>query len=617
MKHIGAGFAGPETVVFTVWAPEKDRMTVHLVHPTDRVVSMEKDNEGYFSVTIEGIRAGDRYFFRPDDGTDYPDPASHFQPEGVHGPSEVVDHSAYAWQDQSWHGLPFRDLILYELHVGTFTPEGTFEAIIPRLDALAETGINALEIMPVAQFPGKRNWGYDGVYPYSVQNSYGGPEAFKKLIDACHARGIAVFLDVVYNHMGPEGNYFSQFGPYFSSKYHTPWGDAINFDGLWSDGVRDYFTNNAIFWLEQFHVDGLRFDAIHEVFDMGAVPIWVQIHDNVKRLEQRLGRPLHLLAESDLNDPKVLKTTELGGFGFDAQWLDDFHHALYALLDHDGKNRYGDFGRLEQLAKAYTDGFVMSGEYTAFRKRKFGASSSGIPGDHFVVFNLNHDQVGNRVGGERLSLLVDFERLKLAAAAVFLSPYVPLLFMGEEYADETPFFYFADHSEENLIQAVKDGRKAEFAAFNANNEHIDPFQEITFTDSKLRWENRTKGKHRIMLDWHRTLIDLRRTEPALQNGAKNGIQVTVLGSAGFGLHRQDPAGMNHLLGLFNLSEEEVTYTLPDWVSNWQKCLDSKEPQWLENAKIVQAVLPEQPEPGQTLQLPPLSVTVYQGISVLT
>ncbi|MFC5407686.1 malto-oligosyltrehalose trehalohydrolase [Larkinella bovis] len=613
-KNLGAGFSGPETVVFTVWAPKKKRMTIHLVHPVDRMVPMAKDNDGYFSVTVEGVRPGDRYFFRPDDERDYPDPASYFQPEGVHGPSEVVDHSAYAWQDATWRGLPFGDLVLYELHVGTFTPEGTFEAIIPRLDALVETGINALEIMPVAQFPGTRNWGYDGVYLYSVQHSYGGPEGLKKLVDACHARGIAVFLDVVYNHLGPEGNYFSQFGPYFTDRYQTPWGNAINFDGEWADGVRDYFSQNPLHWFEHYHIDGLRFDAIHAVFDGGAVSIWALIHENVKRLEHRLGRPLHLLAESDLNDPKVLRSPELGGFGFDAQWLDDFHHALYVLLDKAGKSRYGDFGRMEQLAKAYTDGFVMSGEYTAFRKRKFGASSAGIPGDRFVVFNLNHDQVGNRIGGERLSVLVDFERLKVAAAAVMLSPYVPLIFMGEEYGEDAPFFYFADHSEKDLIRAVKEGRKAEFAAFNADDEHLDPFAESTFMDSKLRWENRTAGKHRIMLNWHRTLIGLRRTEAVLQHVAKNGLQVTVLGSAGLVLHRQDPAGVNHLLALFNLSEEEVAYPLPDWISGWQKCLDSKEPQWLETAESAPAVLPAEPGPGQLLRLPPVSVTVYRGVS---
>ncbi|GAB3256343.1 malto-oligosyltrehalose trehalohydrolase [Larkinella harenae] len=608
MKTIGANYIGEGRCVFTVWAPKKETMSLHLLQPKEQQIPMKRAGQGYFQVEVDHVEPGTQYYFKPNGGREYPDPASHFQPEGVHGPSAVVDHAAYQWQDQTWRGLPFRDMILYELHVGTFTPEGTFEAIIPRLDALAETGINALELLPLAQFPGNRNWGYDGVYPYSVQNNYGGPEGLKKLVDACHARGIAVFLDVVYNHLGPEGNYFALFGPYFTDKYHTPWGNAINFDGPYADGVRDYFSNNALFWFEHYHIDGLRFDAIHEVFDMGAVPIWELIHSQVKYLEHQLGRTLHLVAESDSNNPRVVKKPDTGGYGFDAQWLDDFHHALYVLLDQDGRKRYPDFGRMEQLAKAYTDGFVMSGEYASFRQRKFGASTAGIPGDRFVVFNINHDQVGNRIGGERLSQLVDFERQKLGAAAVFLSPYVPMLFMGEEYADETPFFYFVDHSEESLIQAVKDGRKKEFAAFNADDDHLDPFDEKSFTDSIIQWEKRTEGKHRIMQEWHKKLIHLRRSEIALKNISKNDIRVTVLDQDGFVLHRQSTSGSNHVYCLFNLSDNAISYTLPTWLSGWNKLLDSKEAQWFERG--VGSPMPQQPESGEQLTLAPCSVTVY-------
>ncbi|GAB3323642.1 malto-oligosyltrehalose trehalohydrolase [Larkinella ripae] len=616
MKTIGANYTGEGRCVFTVWAPKKEKMTLHLVQPDDRQIPMQRVEWGYFQAEVTGVQPGTRYFFKPDDGNDYGDPASQFQPEGVHGPSAVVDQAAYAWQDQTWRGLPFRDLILYELHVGTFTPEGTFEAIIPRLKELAETGINAVELLPIAQFPGTRNWGYDGVYPYSVQDSYGGPDGLKKLVDACHAHGIAVFLDVVYNHMGPEGNYFNQFAPYFTDKYHTPWGNALNFDGPWADGVRDFFSNNALFWFEHYHIDGLRFDAIHEVFDMGAVPIWELIYHKVKQLEQQLGRTLHLVAESDLNNPRVIKKPDVGGYGFDAQWLDDFHHALYVLLDEAGRERYGDFGRMEQLAKAYTDGFVMSGEYATFRNRKFGASTAGIPGDRFVVFSINHDQVGNRVGGERLTHLVDFERQKLAAAAILLSPYVPMLFMGEEYGDEAPFFYFVDHSEEDLIKAVQEGRKKEFAAFSSDADSQDPFDEASFTKSRLQWHTRTTGKNRVLLEWHRKLIELRRTEPALKNVAKNDIRVTVLGQSGFVLHRQSVGGYDHIVALFNLSDEEIEGSLPGWTTSWQKLLDSKEGQWMEKGDDGKNRLPDQPAPGQRLSLSPCSVTVYAGQSKL-
>ncbi|WP_420149186.1 malto-oligosyltrehalose trehalohydrolase [Spirosoma sp.] len=612
MKTIGANYIEKNRCVFTIWAPEKKNVTLRIVSPDKREVGMTPIEWGYFQVELDNVAPGTRYIFKLDDGNEYPDPASHFQPEGVHGPSEVVDQSAYRWRDQNWRGLSFRDLIFYQLHVGTFTPTGTFEAIIPRLDALVKLGINALQLLPISQFPGERNWGYDGVYPYSVQYSYGGPNGLKKLVDACHRRGIAVFLDVVYNHLGPEGNYFSQYGPYFTDKYQTPWGNALNFDREWSDGVRDFFAENVVFWFEQYHVDGLRFDAIHEIFDRSAISIWKLIHQNVKHLEQRLGRSLYLVAETDLNSPDVVKIPELGGYGFDAQWLDDFHHAFHVQINKAGKEKYTDFCRMEQLAKAYTDGFVSSGEYVAFRQRKYGASSAGISGDRFVVFNLNHDQIGNQSGRERLSLLVDFDRQKVAAAAILLSPYVPLLFMGEEYADEAPFFYFISHSDPKLIKLVQEGHKNDFAEFAGGSELPDPIEEATFRQSKLQWSTRSRGKHQTMLRWYQTLIEIRRSLPALQNVSKNDLRVTVLGQAGFVMHRQTVDGQQQLLCLFNLSDETVTYALPVWVDVWNKLLDSKEANWRESGASEKELLPVQVSTGQTLHLPPCSVTLYSG-----
>lgn len=610
---IGANYIGKNRCEFTVWAPEKKRVTLHIVHPKERELPMQPDEWGYFRLEVDAVKPGTRYFFRLDDNhNDYPDPASHCQPEDVHGPSEVIDQAAFQWNDQNWRGLPFHDLIFYQLHIGTFTPDGTFEAVIPRLDDLAKLGVNALQLLPISQFPGPRNWGYDGVFPYSVQHSYGGPDGLKKLVDACHARGIAVFLDMVYNHLGPEGNYVSEFGPYYTDQYHTPWGDAINFDREWSDGVRDYFSNNALFWFEQYHIDGLRFDAIHEIFDRGAISIWELILNKVRYLEQRLGRALYLVAETDLNSPRVVKPPELGGMGFDAQWLDDFHHAFQVIINKDARDKYADFGRMEQLAKAYTDGFVASGDYLAFRKRKFGTSSAGISGDRFVVFNLNHDQIGNQSGLERLSLQVDYGRQKVAAAAILLSPYVPMLFMGEEYADESPFYYFVSHSDQKLIKTIQEGRKEEFAEFMGNAELPDPADEATFNQSKIQWQTRRKGKHRTMLNWHQTLIELRRTEPALQNMNKNDIRVTVLGQAGFVLHRQTVDGQQQLTCLFNLSDEVITYALPVWVEIWEKRLDSNETQWQEARTSEANPLPKQVKPGQKIELAPCSVTLYSG-----
>ncbi|WP_255474291.1 malto-oligosyltrehalose trehalohydrolase [Pontibacter qinzhouensis] len=610
---IGASYAGNNTCVFTVWAPEKESMTLHLLSPKDRKVKMQRHEVGYFRAEVKDVKPGDRYFFMPDGEQDYPDPASHFQPDGVHGPSEVVDHQSHEWQDTTWRGLPFKDLILYELHVGTFTPEGTFEAIIPRLDNLVDTGINAIELMPVAQCPGNRNWGYDGVYPYAVQHSYGGPNGLKKLVDACHARGIAVFLDVVYNHLGPEGNYFGKFAPYFTDKYSTPWGEAINFDDAWSDGVRDYFSDNPLHWFEHYHIDGLRLDAIHTVFDKKAINFWELTYYKVKLLEQKLGRSLYMTAESDYNSPKVMKSPEVGGFGFQAQWLDDFHHSLYVLLNEEGKKYYEDFGQIEQLAKAYTEGFVHSGEFVKFRKQRHGASSAGMSGDKFITFIQNHDQVGNHVGSLRLSTIIDYERLKLAAAAVMLSPYVPMLFMGEEYAEDTPFNYFVHHSDEELIKAVQEGRKEEFSGFNWDAAPPDPQAEETFTASKLIWEKREKGKHKIMLQWHQELIRLRRTEAALQCFDKNKIRVQTIGQTGFVLLRQCEKDQEHLLCLFNLSEAPLPYTIPATAPTWKKLLDSKLSKWQTGKSKAPCTLPNQVAANEAVEAPPLSITVYKSL----
>jgi maltooligosyltrehalose trehalohydrolase len=595
---------------FSVWAPLKKRMILHL--PDEgRKLEMKKDEDGYFRTTVEGVSAGTNYFFMPDAEQDYPDPASQSQAKGVHGPSQVVDHSRFVWHDDMWTGLSFKDLIIYELHVGTFTAEGTFAAIIPRLDDLIDVGINTLEIMPVAQFPGKRNWGYDGVFPYAVQDSYGGPEGFRQLVNACHQKGIAVFLDVVYNHIGPEGNYFSRFAPYFTNKYWTPWGDALNFDKEWSDGVRDYFCNNALFWFEYFHVDGLRLDAIHMVHDEGACHFWQYLSERVHTLEQHTGHPLYLIGESDLNSPRTINPPALGGYGLTAQWLDDFHHSLYVFIDPKGIERYYDFGRMEQLAKAYTDGFVHSGEYVSFRKRKYGSTSAGIAGDRFVVFTTNHDQVGNRPLGDRPSTIVSFERLKVAAAALLFAPYVPMLFMGEEYAETSPFFYFVSHTDRELIEAIRKGRKEEFAEFRTTGESPDPLDEKTFFASKLQWNKRHEGVHAIALKWYKRLISLRREIPALRNYQKNDVLVHVLGQHALIIYRQNSKGQEPVICLLNFSDQPLKCTVPFAIKTWTKILDSRSSQWTENENR-RSAMPDTVVSGEEFTLLQLTAVIYQA-----
>ncbi|MBX6363410.1 MAG: malto-oligosyltrehalose trehalohydrolase, partial [Gemmatimonadetes bacterium] len=447
---------------FRVWAPAAGTVTLHLLGLVDRVLPMPAADRGYFEIEVDDAPPGTPYAYRLDDGGDLPDPASRWQPQGVHAPSAVAD-AAFPWTDGAYTPPRLADYVIYELHVGAFTPDGTFEAVIPHLERLRDLGVTAIELMPVAQFPGERNWGYDGVFPFAPQSSYGGPAGLRRLVDAAHGLGLAVVLDVVYNHVGPEGNYFGRFGPYFNPAYRTPWGGAINFDGPGSDEVRRYYIENALYWIADFHIDALRLDAVHAIVDLSARPFLAALGRAVHGLAARLGRPAYLIAESDLNDPRLVTPVEDGGYGLDAQWADDFHHALHALLTGERGGYYQDYGTVEDLARAFRTGFVYTGQYSRYRGRRHGARPVSIPAERFVVFAQNHDQIGNRALAERLSSLVPFEGLKLAAATVLLSPFLPLLFMGEEYGETAPFLYFVSHTDPALIEAVRRGRKAEVA----------------------------------------------------------------------------------------------------------------------------------------------------------
>ena len=602
---------------FRVWAPEKQTISLKL-QDHDKPIPMIRDPTGYFQIDVPKVGKGVRYQYQIDN-TLYPDPASMYQPEGVYGPSEIVDHAAFRWSDETWCPKPLNQLIIYELHVGTFTPEGTFEAIIPRLSDLIELGINAIELMPIAATSGTRNWGYDGALPYAVQNTYGGPDGLKKLIDACHSKNIAVILDVVYNHIGREGSCLDAFGPYFTDQYQTPWGKAINYDGAWCDGVRDFITGNAVYWAEHYHIDGLRLDAIHEIYDRNATTIWDELYTKIKDCEQRTGRRCYLIAESDTNDPKAVRPPETGGKGFDAQWMDDFHHALYVLLHPQGQKNYKDFGTIEQLAKAWSRGFVHSGEYVQFRHRRHGASSAGISGEHFIVFNQNHDLPGNRPGGERLSMLVKPHTLKLAAAAVLLSPYIPLLFMGEEYGADTPFYFFSDYQEPATTQNLLEGRKQQFASFQWDGDVRDPQDEACFKDSKLRWEDRRQQNHRTLLDWYKKLIHLRKTHPLLTDLTKNRLRADVIGDKCLLVYRYSADLTRHLLCLFNFSHNDLL-SVDIGYAGAQTYVSDAGAQTAENPAPKDAVwysflsspdLPATIPFRGTLELPPQAIAVYE------
>jgi maltooligosyltrehalose trehalohydrolase len=550
---------------------------VHLVAPRERLVPLQRESQGYHHAVLEGVEPGSLYLYRLDEGLERPDPASGSQPQGVHGPSEVVDPT-FPWQDHGSDGLPLDAYIIYELHVGTFTAEGTFDAIIPHLDTLKDVGITSVELMPVAQFPGERNWGYDGVFPFAVQASYGGPGGLKRLVNACHQRGMALVLDVVYNHLGPEGNYLKDFGPYFTDGYRTPWGAPINFDGSYSDEVRRFFVENALYWITEFHIDALRLDALHAILDVSAHPFLEELSTAVHEQTERIGRRVYLIAESDLNDTKLIRPRELGGYGLDAQWNDDFHHALHTLLTGEQSGYYQDFGKLVHLTTAFTEGYVYSGQYSPYRRRRHGNSSKSLPARQFVVCSQNHDQVGNRMFGERLSRLVSFDALKLAAGVVLLSPFVPLLFMGEEYGEPAPFPYFVSHSDPTLIEAVRRGRREEFAAFAWQGEPPDPLDETTFLRAKLDHKLRYDGRHRVLHEFYRELIRLRKGLPALASLNKEQMEVTGYESQHVVFVRRW-SGDDEVFTVFQFADTPVSVTLPVPEGRWRRQLDSSDERW--------------------------------------
>ena len=513
---------------FGIWAPNAKKMS--LSHGGKSVPMEGPNRRGWWHVAVAEAVCGDEYaFLVDDDTTPYPNPRSLRQPNGVHGASSLYDHEEFKWHDQNWRGSPKTGAILYEMHVGTFSDEGTFDGAIKHLDYLVDLGITHVELMPVNAFAGDRGWGYDGVALFSVHEPYGGPDGLKRFVDACHAHGLSVILDVVYNHFGPVGNYANKFGPYVTDRHKTPWGDAVNLDEGGSDEVRRFFCDNALMWLRDYHCDGLRFDAVHAFVDLSAVHFLEQLSTEVERLGATVGREFFLIAESDLNDPRIIRPREASGYGMDSQWSDDFHHSLFTLLynSEPGMGYYDDFGSMADLHKALKHAFVYDGKYSGYRKRKHGRPVDMLSAHHFIHFDQNHDQVGNRAFGERIEHLIGLDASKVALGIVLLAPYVPMLFMGEEWATTAPFMYFADHEDEDMRKAVAEGRKNDFAAFGFGDDVPNPEDMKTFTDSKLRWNEIGEGKHAEMLAWTKSLIKLRRHTTALNDGDMHHLLVST------------------------------------------------------------------------------------------
>lgn len=506
-----------------IWAPNAHSLELR---SGDQSIAMQRGERGWWQVDAPFIEHGVDYSVYVDAQGPLPDPRSPWQPQGVHGPSRWVDHSRFEWTDPRWQAPPLSSALVYELHIGTFTPLGTFDSAVEKLDYLVDLGITHIELMPVAEFPGVRGWGYDGVDLFAPHHAYGGPEGLKRLVDACHGRGLAVILDVVYNHLGPAGNYLSRFGPYFTDRYSTPWGDAVNVDGKGSDEVRRFFIDNALMWLRDYHMDGLRLDAIHAISDRSAVHFFEQMAAEVQQLQAQSGRHFVLIAESDLNDPRVIRSRDAGGYGLDAQWNDDFHHALHSTLTGEGGGYYQDFGELADIANTLKNGFAYDGCYSTYRGRVHGRPAADVSGACFVTYLQNHDQVGNRAIGDRTSHLLTVGQLKVGAALLMTSPFVPMLFQGEEWGASTPFVYFTDHQEPELAEAIKNGRRSEFAAFGWDPDQIpDPQTEQTFESSKLNWNEQREGHHRQLFQWHQSLAKLRSQLPELRDGAMAQVSV--------------------------------------------------------------------------------------------
>ncbi|MDB5112072.1 MAG: malto-oligosyltrehalose trehalohydrolase [Mucilaginibacter sp.] len=600
-RTIGVTFNVSGTAEILVWAPLADSVFISI--RDQALLPLAKQELGYWKLDTDRLKPGMTYRFIINNEP-VPDVASLFQPDSVHGPSQAFNVNDFNWTDGSWQNIALQDYLMYELHTGTFTPESTFEGIEQKLDYLIDLGITAIELMPVAQFPGDRNWGYDGVYPFAVQNSYGGPFGLQQLVNACHRKGLAVVLDVVYNHVGPEGNYLNKYGPYFTDKYKTPWGNAVNFDDAGCNQVRRYFIENALMWFRDFHVDALRMDAVHAIKDLSPKHILREIKEHVDELMQQTGKIHYLIVECDLNDTRFINPLDQQGYGMDTQWIDEFHHALRVTAGGKKEGYYSDFNPVSSLAEAYVNGYVYHGQYSVHREKYFGTTTENNPGRQFVVFSQNHDQVGNRMLGERSSQLFSFEMQKLLAGAVMVSPFLPMLFMGEEYSEPHPFLYFISHTDPELVIAVRKGRKAEFAAFHSEGEAPNPDAMKTFQQSKLQWDILDEEPQKTMLQYYKALIALRKKYPALKIPDRKKLKIAYDESAKtITLHRwQDTQS---IVCFMNFSAEQQPIIIPNDIQQWQKLFDSADRKWKGTASS-----PELISTGMSLTVQPESIIIY-------
>ncbi len=597
---VGANYSKNETE-FVVWAPHQTQLSLVLTE-NNQILKMDSDKNGYWRLEVEKLKPNTRYLFRLKDQS-RPDPASNFQPEGVFGPSAVVNHSSFVWSDNNWHGVSPKDMILYELHIGTFSPEGNFEAAMKKAKELSETGINAVELMPVSQFSGDRNWGYDTVFPFAVQNSYGGPDELKKLVQEFHSKGISVFLDVVYNHLGPEGNFFNAFGPYFLFNRMTPWGASINFDGDLSSHVRKFFLDNTVHWFKNYHIDGLRLDAVFAIKDNSPKHFLEELSETVEKLSKAASRKLLLIAENNHVEPKIVQSRKMGGFGLDAVWHDNLHHSLHAILTGERNWYYSSFGSLEKIVQALKENCIENSLVTQDSSGK--CTSKRLPSNKLVVFTQNHDQIGNRPQGKRLITLAGREAAKLAAGLIILSPFTPLLFMGEEYGETSPFLFFTDYTDELLKKKVRNGRKKELKQNGWKNNPPDPQQLSTFLNSKINWQLRVDKKSRNILAYYQKLMSLRK-DFFKSNFNEHRPTKFFLSKSKSLLVIQKSLSSTIVVTVANFSKVNQNYCFPCKGGDFIKLLDSADTVWAGTG----SALPMNTKQGDAHIICPLSLAVY-------
>lgn len=603
-------------VHFRVWAPYARSVAVKVTRPTGGVFPMESAGEGVYEVTVPSCAVGDDYLYVLNGNMERPDPVSRFQPFGVHKPSRIIDPGKFEWTDLKWAGIPLKSYIIYELHVGTFTPEGTFQAAASRLSHLQTLGVTAIELMPITAFPGDRNWGYDTTYPYAPHVAYGGPYELKSFINACHEMGLAVILDFVCNHLGPEGNYLGDFGPYFSDRYKTPWGLAVNFDGPHSGEVRRYFTDSALHWLTEYHIDALRLDAVNAIVDLGAYSILQELTDAFHREAEKLHRQAFIIAESDMIDVRLINPPQAGGYGIDSQWSDDLHYSLHTILTGSKQDAFADAESLTDLYQSLTAGFVYDWKFSYYRQKYFGSTSTCPPGEKFVLCLQNHDQIANTCHGHRLGSLVALEADKLACCLLFFAPNIPLLFMGQEWRASSPFYYFTSFEDSALAEKVSKGRRREFQLYDTLKKSYDCRGLAPFTESKLDWSEKELPLHSEFLLFMSALIDLRRRITCLNNCDKTRLHATYdEANRWMVLHRRDAVNAAQALLIANLSEtaQEIAPLFPKGV--WQLSLDSSAKSFggLSDKYALSHVSTEECTLPASLMLPGQSALIYIGL----